>query len=415
MASSNAFSLPAGVDLSVDDGTLHVRFDGDVTLEQSMGLELGTVEAGGDLHIALERITGSLTAGGTLSLQGAVDASSVHAPDVSLPAGSKVGHIQTPGGVSATDLHVDNLQAGGNLNATTITGGDLEIGGMAEVQDIHATGTVSITGDVSANQISAERLVLNGGRIVAKAISASQSIQIGAASLQVDVIIAPEVLIDSAASGRVTVIESHNERGATKIKGGLSASDYDEIIGGAAEFLEARGVSLLGESGASTEAEEVHEGDSAEDAQEAEASAEAVDLDEIETFSIDSEEDISELLDDDFGPDPETETGSEEDDSDPLSVEMSDLEPLTPEVDESTVAKLHENLDRIRSNYDGDSPPAIDQLAALLQAGDYDTLRAQITDLWGGVLQHHQATGKRPRPAVVSSFTKIHGLIQDMA
>ena len=94
---------------------------------------------------------------------------------------------------------------------------------------------------------------------------------------------------------------------------------------------------------------------------------------------------------------------------------MSDLEPLTPEVDESTVAKLHENLDRIRSNYDGDSPPAIDQLAALLQAGDYDTLRAQITDLWGGVLQHHQATGKRPRPAVVSSFTKIHGLIQDMA
>ncbi|TNE88827.1 MAG: hypothetical protein EP330_13315 [Deltaproteobacteria bacterium] len=374
------FTLPAGVDLSVADDKLNVRYDGDVSLEQSMGLELGTVEAGGDLHIALERITGSLKAGGSISLEGTIDAESISAPSLSLPGGASVRNIQTDGDLEAGDLHAREVSVGGQVKAGVIA----------------ATGAVAVGGNVAAEKISARTVTLTGGSIRAKAIEASESIKIGAAKLQVDVLIAPKVEIDPTASGRVTVIESYNERGASKIKGGLSVADYDEIIGGADEFLQERGVAKLGEAATvENEPEDIAE-DEAEDEPE-EAPAE-----ESPTIEEPAPLEVADIPVDD------------EDDEDPLSVSVEDLEPVEQPADDGLSEKLAEAMEKIRSCYSaGEAPPAVEELGSYIDAGSYDELRGTITQIWTGLIDFHQRKGIRPPHQVTHAFNVIHGLVQE--
>ena len=120
MAKQSSFTLPAGVDLSVDDNKLNVQYDGDVTLEQSMGLELGSVTAGGDLSITLDRITGALKSGGTLTLQGEIDATSVEAPSLTLPGGASVRTIATDGDLTAGDLKAVDVSVGGKVEEAAL-------------------------------------------------------------------------------------------------------------------------------------------------------------------------------------------------------------------------------------------------------------------------------------------------------
>ncbi|MBN2798097.1 MAG: hypothetical protein JXX28_03040 [Deltaproteobacteria bacterium] len=89
MPQSSPFSIPAGVDLSVVDGKLSVHHDGDIILEQTMGLVLERAEAGGDLTLTLPLATGDLVAGGRLTLKGDADAGLIFG-DVVVIAGGKI-------------------------------------------------------------------------------------------------------------------------------------------------------------------------------------------------------------------------------------------------------------------------------------------------------------------------------------
>jgi cytoskeletal protein CcmA (bactofilin family) len=197
------FTLPAGVDLTVEDGKLNVRYEGDVTLEQSMGLDLGSVQAGGDLHVALPRITGSLTAGGALTLEGAIDAEHVEAPQLSLPSGASVSSVRTAGALTCGDLSTASIDVGGDLSGGAVeASGDVSIGGSAAATSISSGGTVNIEGDIQATSIAARQVTLSGGSVKAKAISATETIVVGPGRITVDVLIAPSVTIDPGARTR---------------------------------------------------------------------------------------------------------------------------------------------------------------------------------------------------------------------
>jgi hypothetical protein len=84
MASTPSFTLPAGVELEFDGDTLHISYPGDMVLEHDLGRTLGRVRAGGDLHIALAKVTGDIEAGGTLTIDGDVEAERLHAKAVQL-------------------------------------------------------------------------------------------------------------------------------------------------------------------------------------------------------------------------------------------------------------------------------------------------------------------------------------------
>ena len=276
-------------------------------------------------------------------------------------------------------------------------GGDLTIKLAKVTGDIEAAGEVHIQGEIDAVRIYGRTVVLGRQRAKATAITAQQTITIGASELRVDAIVAPEIRLDPKASGRVTVIESLNERGATKIKGGFSMADYDDMFGNAEDFLAERGISPLDRSAspmASTlpAAEPEPEADSDDE--------DTSDEKTVMTRSPSTQED-------------------EEDVDDPLSLSLDDLEPLMEQAlgdsdsSEDTHQRLAEGLARITASYDADDlPPAVEELRHLIVEKDYAALRQNITEIWNGLLGFHQKRGIRPHPQVTHAFNLIHSIVQ---
>lgn len=280
---------------------------------------------------------------------------------------------------------------------------------------VRAGGLVELDGKIECDVIHGREVVLGKQDIKCRAISADERIVIGAAKLAVDIIIAPEIVIDPKASGRVTVIESRNERGATKIKGGFSLKEYEEIVGDTDKFLADRGLTRLGEGSAPAPAAEVANGlDSDYEADEPEAHEPPPPEPEPEPY-------------DDFDADVEEEV------DDPLSLSVDDLEPLAEPVpaetepesdlapagdegDDELHPKLIDAVKRISACYEGkETPPAVHELKGLVESRDYDRLRENITEVWNGLLGFHQKKGIRPHHQVTHAFNVIHGLVQQQA
>lgn len=308
MAQTSPFTLPAGVEIDARGETLSIRHDGDVILEQTMGLRLGEVECGGDLILRLDRVTGHLRAGGKLVTTATVEAEILQ----------------------ATEVHLGNTS------------------------------------------------------IKAHAIAASRRIVIGAADLTVDVIIAPEIVLDPNAHGRVKVIESHNDPGPSKIKGGFDLSEYEELFGDAIGLLTSLGLEPLGKPSSvpTPPPEPAYEPPEPEPT-----------LDEVP---------------------PPTPVEEEEDIDDPLSLSIDDLEPVVEEPQDTFQPRLEDALKRIVSCYDdGELPPAVHELESLIRDRRYDDLRDGITEIWNGLLGFHQKRGIRPHHQVTHAFNMIHGLVQE--
>lgn len=138
-------------------------------------------------------------------------------------------------------------QTFGRSLASVHVGGDLVIDTPEVNGIVVAAGEITTHSPVEASRIVGRSLKLESGVIRCAAIAASDKIVIGKCTLKVDVIIAPVIEIHPEAKGRVTVIESGNDRGSTKIKGGFTLVEYEELFGDGGEFLSDRHVAPLGE------------------------------------------------------------------------------------------------------------------------------------------------------------------------
>ncbi|MFK7929311.1 MAG: hypothetical protein AB8H79_14045 [Myxococcota bacterium] len=140
-------------------------------------------------------------------------------------------------------LHL--AQTFGRAMASVHVGGNLVLD-LDEVNGICvAGGSLTTTSPVEATRLTAGTLLIGSGVVRAAALAASEKIIIGKCTLKVDVIIAPIIEIHPEAKGRVTVIESRNDRGPTKIKGGFTLQEYEELFGDSEEFLADRSVCPL--------------------------------------------------------------------------------------------------------------------------------------------------------------------------
>jgi len=312
MAKRPTFEIPDGISLELTDKTLSILYEGNVRLTQTLGREIEEIVAAGDVELKLDKVTGAIRAGGTLTIKGEIEARSLHAKEI----------------------------------------------------------------------------ILGRKPIRCQAISATDRITIGASKLAVDAIIAPEIDLDSKASGRVTVIESNNDRGPSKIKGGFSISDYDDMFGNADDWLAERGLSRLG-------ATPPVKKKSSKAKKEPEPAEDEEDIEDPLSLSID---DIEPLLDQ-----------ADEDAATADSAPSSE-----PTVDGDLYELLAEALGRITTCYqDVDLPPAVSELQLLVEQRDYDALRANITEVWNGLLGFHHKRGIRPHHQVTHAFNVIHGLVQD--
>ncbi|NCG18216.1 MAG: hypothetical protein GWP91_04285 [Rhodobacterales bacterium] len=298
------FVLPKGLELEITDDTISIRYDGDVSLETTMDRDIKEIYSGGDINLTLDKVTGTLS----------------------------------------------------------------------------ATGTITLDSEVQADVLHGAHIVLGDKPVKCRAISAAGSITIGAAKLAVDCIIAPTIKIDPRASGRVTVLECHNELGSSRIKGGFNLADYEDMFGNADEFLVERGLLRLADTSESTTSDP--------------------------SLSEESTPEIEEIR-------PE-----EEDAEDPLSLSIDDIEDILEEEfgpeDSALQEQLSDTLARILNCYaDTDVPPAVNELRILVERRDYDILRNNITELWTRLLGFHQKRGIRPHHQATHAFNLIHGLLAE--
>lgn len=315
---------------------------------------------------------------------------------------------------------VELEQTFGRVVGDVRAGGDLTI----RMDAIHAShlrsgGKLVVTGKIDADHIHGREVHLGSADVKCRAVSADERIVIGPAKLAVDVIIAPEIVLDPKCSGRVTVIESHNDPGPTKIKGGFSLAEFEETVGAdPIEYLAERGLRPLEDA---PPQRAVRHEEPAVRAPEPVPAAATPPMAVTRTATPAPTNTHSHTIERPKPaipapqPQQQPQPAVDEDTSDPLSLSVDDLEPVAePEpVDDELHPKLMDAVKRIAACYEGkETPPAVNQLRDLVESRDYDKLRENITEVWNGLLGFHQKKGIRPHHQVTHAFNVIHGLVQ---
>ncbi len=349
---------------------------------------------------------------------------------------------------------------GGSIQAGT----DVEIHGAASLASVRATGNVNITGNVQAGTIRGENVRIGGTVVAARGIQGERSVTIGDGKVTVDAILAPEVNVSQATVGRVTVIESHNELGPNGLKGCFRLADYAEMFGDPATFLEERGLNAIGgtppapSKTASTPAvasakaplpvsvipvERAIERPIRENveqpiepaARRRPTLAEAVSIEEsrviIPPDDIEVDEDDEPIVVEEDKPAsvavpaaPAQEAARSTPAIDPFAdlaeaaaaAPAPAAAPVPPAGPEHPMHKtLAETVAKIIECYaGGEIPPAVERLHTMVEARQYDQVRADITNIWSELLKFHQKKGLRIQHTVTTTFNSVNSLIKKM-
>lgn len=319
---------------------------------------------------------------------------------------------------------------------------------------------------MTAGTIRADVVQIGGGNVTARGIQGRTRVSVGPAKLTVDAILAPEVNLDARTSGRVTVVESNNEPGASAIKGGFGLVDYAEMFGSSDSFLAERGLTALGAAPAVVAppnpvhqpAEDTMDPASIEAAEAAEhthepaavvvpawepavtpapepvwepaVSAPAPALEPVWEPAVSAAEPAPEPTWQQpiSAPEPEPApapapqpvwepivVAAPEPVAAPVPEPMAAADPLTAAVEHPMHQQLASTVQRIADCYaDTELPPAVDRLRTLVEARSYPEVRAEITNIWSELLKYHQKKGIRIHHQVTTTFNSVNSLVKKM-
>jgi hypothetical protein len=212
--------IPAGVQFDLSGDGVSIEYAGDILLQGEHLKPVGRV----------------ISTEGSVQIQGSM----------------KVGHIESQrGSVSITgDITVGTITASANvvldgqIRFGSINASGIEvIEGSVEGTLLQASENIELRGTIDVANIRAPKISVQTGSLTAKALESTESITLGSASLQIDVVIAPDVRVDPETTGRVAVIESQNDLGPNGIRGAFNLKEFAQFTGQNPElFLSERGV-----------------------------------------------------------------------------------------------------------------------------------------------------------------------------
>ncbi len=423
MKKPQPFVVPAGVTFQITDAGVVIENEGDIVLHTNFGRSLTRI----------------VSTAGSITIHAPVEGGTLHAAgDVSVHGEVRVAQLQAGGNVTVGgDVRAEALTAGGNVSvdgdATTDrleAGGDVGVRGGANGGAVRAGGTVTVAGAVKADTVHARVIRFEGPSVTARGVQAGNAVHLGAAKLQVDAVIAPEVHLDPGTNGRATVIESHNELGPNALKGGFRLADYAEMFGDPASFLAERGLAPIGAAVAApppvaapvaapaaapaaapvaaTVSAPMALADSARTVtDEAADEPPVVEPEAHEEEPVEVEAEPAEA-----DGDPTTNSGEQS----PVSMEVEESEEVPAPPPEHPLHKqLVEAVTRIGESYaDAELPPAVNHLMSLIETRAYDQVRAEITAIWSDLLKYHQKKGLRIQHQVTTTFNTINSLVKKM-
>ena len=189
---------------------------------------------------------------------------------------------------------------GGGMDRVVSSEGSVTLAGKLSLGSVEApNGTVRVVGPVEATRVLGSVVEITSTDFTAKTVRGERQIKLGECKIKIDVLISPRIEIEPKASGRVPIIECHNELGPNAIKGGFSVAEYDELLGDVESYLAERGVDPL--QPASDEEEEEDE----EEDEPSDLIIEAEDIDEAEAEFVEEPESLEAIEEEDVD-DPDT-------------------------------------------------------------------------------------------------------------
>ncbi len=223
------------------------------------------------------------------------------------------------------------------------------------VGEIKAEGTVRVAGKVTAGSITGARIEFESGTLKVEVLNASESIQLSGKKLEAQVVIGGEVEISSSLKGRATAIQSDNELGPHKLKGGFSLAEFVDIMPGGADLLAKHGI-------------DVPEGD-----------------------------------DEDDDEDPAAPGGDAADDS---GAEVAEEELVAVADDEGQVGIPAEVQTEIEDSYlkiveaygDSDPPPPVQLVGKMVEDAELSDLKLQINGIWADLIKFHAVNKDQRMP-----------------
>jgi len=345
----------------------------------------------------------------------------------------------------------------GGIHALTSHDGNVVLHNDYELHRVDApNGAVEIHGKIEADRIEAASVSADGSGFTVRVVQASQSISVGDTTTHAEVLIAPAVNLSTNAVGRITVVESHNELGATKVKGCLSLTDLEELFDGSEGFIRGWEITPLHKTSsrkttakakapakkaapkaAKPEPEPEPEPAPAPEPVEEAAPPEPEPAPEPVPEPEPAPEPVPEP---EPAPEPEVvaaEVEMEEEDEvtePPPTIEMpvaedtseraEQVEQLFDLFDESDDAddadpaldaRISDAVAELVSYYsDVDLPPVVQRLAQLVAERDYKTVRDEVDDIWNQLLRYHKQKKLRPKPSLTTTFNTIHAIVREM-
>ena len=238
-------------------------------------------------------------------------------------------------------------------------------------------GSVSISGKVTVESIEAARVDFSSGTLKATVVKASESIAVHGARIEATVLVAPEIEIGPNVKGSAMAVQSENELGPHKLKGGFSLAEFATMMPNGGELLEEHGVEVP---------EDDDDDDDDDDEDEPGGPGEGPPTSDVDTAPAGALAAADEVDDDD-----------EPDDGVPDEVRDG----------------IAEALEKIRTAYDeGEIPPPIVLLGQLVADDDFATLKVQINSMWSDLLKYHQKTGKYISNTVTHMFQTVQLLLR---
>lgn len=327
-------------------------------------------------------------------------------------------------------------------------GGDLELDLPTVTGTCVAQGTLKTASKVDAIRLTGRELHLSGGEIRARALSATERILIGPCTLKVDVIIAPVVIIDPEAKGRVTVVESQNELGPTKIRGAFSLSEYEENFGGAIDFLAGRGVGPLdpavdidellsrpraivttaprpqpAETGPHDEPEELDDFVELELLDEDDDSFEGVTLVGMSASDIGVADPAAETTLDDVPPQRDAINAAQDEDDGiieparplPPRAPTPSPPPQRPPADSPAARRWFRQLDALADSIEqayATPPDGVIALRELINSRQPERLEHELDQVWTDTVKHHRQTREPVHPGVAHRMRVLADLVK---
>jgi hypothetical protein len=251
---------------------------------------------------------------------------------------------------NAGDIVIEGAPAGA-LGELRSREGDVTIATDAAVtvRSVLAAGKVTLRGRIEAGSVVGKDVDFDGGFLKVDVVNGGSSIRIAGDKLEAHVLVAPRVEISPAVKGRATAIQSDEEFGPHKLKGGFSLQEFVELVPDGAAMLKKHGVTPPAGAASSDD---------------------------------DAEEDAGPAL---------------------AAVEK----PAGAAPRASVPPAVADAVASIRSAYEDEAPPPVALLGSMVSSGDLPGLKLQINTIYSDLVKYHQQHDPYVPNAVMLGFQQI--------